>query len=458
MTPMAACILIVEDDADLGFLLQEVLKREGHRVEVVETGAEALERLRRGTYDLLLSDLRLPDGNGLDLLPHYQELAPDVPIIIMTAFSTRQIALEATRRGAYDFFSKPFQLQEVQIVMRRALERRRLQVELKVLRRSQPGTACEGIIGESPALRRVLRVAQQVAPTQLTVLIEGESGTGKELLARAIHRQSARRDGPFVAVNCAAIPEGLLESELFGHEKGAFTGAWKRRAGKFELAQSGTLLLDEIGDMSVHMQAKLLRVLQEKEFDRVGGERPLATDARVIAATNRDIDRLVREEKFREDLAYRLQGVRLRIPPLRERLEDLPLLIEHFLELAKARCGVPAATFTRSAMECLWTFPWPGNIRQLQHVLEGALLIAEDGVIRPEDLPPTLWERAPRMWPAQSLDELLAAQERECIVAALQKAGGVQAKAAKALGISERSLWYRLKKLAIDPTPVKAPS
>ena len=271
-------------------------------------------------------------------------------------------------------------------------------------------------------------------------------------MAQAIHQLSARRNGPFVAVNCAAIPEGLLESELFGHEKGAFTGAWKRHTGKFELARSGTLLLDEIGDMSVYMQAKLLRVLQEKVFDRLGGERPLPTDARVIAATNRDIDRLVQEGKFREDLAYRLQGVRLCLPPLRERLEDLPLLIEHFLELAKARCGVPAATVTRSALECIRSFPWPGNIRQLQHVLEGALLIAEDGVMRPEHLPPILRAPAPRTWQEHSLDVLLAEQERDCIVAALHKVGGVQARAAKLLGISERSLWYRLKKLAIDPT------
>ena len=458
MTLIAACILIVEDDADLGFLLQEVLKREGHGIEVVETGAEARARLQRGRYDLVLLDHKLPDGDGLELLPHYQELAPDVPIILMTAFSTRQIALEATRRGAYDFFSKPFDFQEVQIVVRRALERRGRQVELKALRLSQPGPAGVGILGESPALGRVLRVAQQVAPTELTVLIEGESGTGKEVLAQAIHQLSARRNGPFVAVNCAAIPEGLLESELFGHEKGAFTGAWKRHTGKFELARSGTLLLDEIGDMSVYMQAKLLRVLQEKAFDRLGGERPLPTDARVIAATNRDIDRLAQEGKFRADLAYRLQGVRLCLPPLRERLEDLPLLIEHFLELAKARCGVPAATVTRSALECIRSFPWPGNIRQLQHVLEGALLIAEDGVIRPEHLPPILRAPAPRTWQEHSLDVLLAEQERDCIVAALHKVGGVQARAAKLLGISERSLWYRLKKLDIDPTGGRVPA
>jgi DNA-binding NtrC family response regulator len=452
MTRIAACILIIEDDADLGFLLEEVLKREGHRVDIVETGEAALARLQSSTYDLILLDLRLPDGDGLELLPHCQELAPDVPIIVMTAFHTRQRALEAIHRGAYDFFRKPFEIQEGQIVIRRALERRQLQGELKTLREAQHSMANAGILGESPALRRVLKAAQQVAPTDLTVFIEGESGTGKEMLARAIHQQSPRRDGPFVAVNCAAIPEGLLESELFGHEKGAFTGALKRRAGKFELARAGTLLLDEIGDMPVYMQAKLLRVLQEKEFDRVGGERTLPMEARVIAATNRDIDRLVHEGRFREDLAYRLQGFRLHLPPLRERPEDLPLLIEHFLQQAKARFNAQVASVSRSAMECFLAFSWPGNLRQLQHVLEGALLITEDGVIRPEHLPPILRAPVSPTGQTHSLDELLAAQERDCIVAALHKAGGTQARAAKLLGISERSLWYRLKKLDIDPT------
>jgi len=456
--PPSAHILIAEDDADLAFLLREALTREGHRVEVAETGARALEQLRRGTYDLFLLDVRLPDEDGLELLPHCQELAPDVPIILMTAYSTRQIALEAMRRGAYDFFSKPFELREVQVVIRRALERRQLQQELKALRRAQTGQGTGGIIGASPVLLRVLAVARQVARTELTVLIEGESGTGKELLARVIHESSARQRGPFVAVNCAAIPEGLLESELFGHEKGAFTGAWKSRAGKFELARGGTLFLDEIGDMPAAMQARLLRVLQEKTFERLGGDRLLSTNARISAATNRDIDRMVREGKFREDLAYRLQGVRLRLPSLRERLEDLPLLIEHFLEVAKARCGVPVATITPAALKSLWAFPWPGNIRQLQHVLEGALVVADNGVIRPEHLPPAVREAPCDALEAHSLDEVLAARERELIGTALQQAGGIQAKAARLLGISERSLWYRIKKLGIDPIAVNRQS
>lgn len=445
-------ILIAEDDTDLGFLLKQALKRDGYHVEVEETGAKALERLRVRGFDLFLLDIRLPDANGLELLPRCQEVAPDVPIILMTAHSTRQMAIEATRKGAYDFFSKPFQLQEVQVVIRRALERRRLHMEIQRLRKSQEMEGFEGILGESPALRRVLAVARQAAPTELPILIEGETGTGKELLARAIHRQSGKRDGAFVAVNCAAIPEGLLESELFGHEKGAFTGAFKSRAGKFEVAHGGTIFLDEIGDMSVTMQAKLLRVLQEKEFERLGGNRPVSTDARVIAATNRDIGRLVAEGKFRDDLVYRIQAVRLVLPLLRERLEDLPLFIEHFLEQAKKRCRVETASITSGVMERLWSYSWPGNIRQLQHVIEGALLIAENGVIRLEHLPPPLREIAvATAADSHSLDDILAEKERGLVLDALRRAEGVQAKAAALLNISERSLWYRVKKLGVEP-------
>ncbi len=453
---MKAHILIAEDDSDLAFFLQEALKREAYKVEVESTATRALEQLGQNSFDLFLLDVMLPDGNGLDLLSRCRELAPDVPVILMTAHSTRQMATEAIGCGAYDFFSKPFQLQEVQVVIRRALEKRQLKLELKTLRKAQQGDGFGGIIGESQLLRKVLTVVRQVAPTDLTVLVEGESGTGKELLAQAVHQQSTRRAGPFVVVNCAAIPEGLLESELFGHEKGAFTGAYRARAGKFELARGGSIFLDEIGDMAVSMQAKLLRVLQEKEFYRVGGERSITTDARVIAATNREIDRLVAEGKFREDLAYRLQAVRLQLPPLRDRLEDLPLLVERFLELAKDHCRVQTATVTPSAMEHLWAFSWPGNVRQLQHVLDGALVIAEDGVIRPEHLPPPLRESKPATMNSHSLDEMLAEKERELILDALKKGSGVQAKAAKILGISERSSWYRVKKLGIDPRLIKS--
>jgi len=447
---MKARILIAEDDADLAFFLQEALRREAYKVEVEGTAVKALQQLGQRSYDLFLLDVKLPDGDGLDLLSRCRELAPDVPVILMTAHGTRQMAIEATSQGAYDFFSKPFQLQEIQVVIGRALERKNLLSELKALRRARQREGLGEIIGESPALRRVLTIARQVAPTELAVLIEGESGTGKELLAKAIHQQGLRQGGPFIVVNCAAIPEGLLESELFGHERGAFTGAYRARTGKFELARGGTIFLDEIGDMSVSMQAKLLRVIQENKFYRVGGEKPVTTDARVLAATNREVDRLVAEGKFRADLAYRLQGVRLHLPPLRERLEDLPLLIDHFLELAKDRCHVQAAIITPPAMERLWAFPWPGNIRQLQHVLDGALVIAENGVVRPEHLPPAVQETNALTLNYNSLDEILTEKEREVILGALKKANGVQAKAAKLLGISERSSWYRIKKLGID--------
>jgi two-component system response regulator HydG len=299
-------------------------------------------------------------------------------------------------------------------------------------------------------------MAQRAAPADVTVLIEGESGTGKEVLARAIHRLSARKDGPFVAVNCAAIPEGLLESELFGHERGAFTGAVRSKPGRFELAREGTLFLDEIGDMPLSMQVKILRALQEREVERVGGTRPIGVDVRVVAATHQNLDTLVSESKFRQDLYYRLQGVRLRIPPLRDRLDDLPALITHLLERAGRRLSRAPATISPEALRCLWAYRWPGNVRELQHVLEGAMVLS-DGMILPEHLPPGI-QQARDSAPASeaalrlngTLDETLEDWERRLILEALREATGVQARAAKLLGISERSLWYRVKKLGIQ--------
>jgi transcriptional regulator with GAF, ATPase, and Fis domain len=322
----------------------------------------------------------------------------------------------------------------------------------------------EGLIGQSEALKRVVDMAHRAAPTDLTVLILGESGTGKEVLARGIHRLSARKDGPFVPVNCAAIPEGLLESELFGHERGAFTGAVRARPGRFELAKEGTLFLDEIGDMPLSMQSKILRVLQEREFERVGGTRTITADVRVIAATHRDLETAVAQGTFRQDLFYRLQGVSMHLPPLRERVDDLPLLATHLLERAAQRLNRPPAILSPEALRCLWTYGWPGNVRELQHVLEGAMVLS-DGVIGPEHLPPAI-QRAAQARPAAesapvlsgSLDEALEAWERRMILDSLSQTQGVQARAAKVLGISERSLWYRIKKLGIQVrTPQDAP-
>jgi two-component system response regulator AtoC len=456
---VAERILIAEDDEDLAFVLREALIRKDYEVEVASTAGRMLDTLKGGGWDLILLDVRLPDMDGLDAIPRCRDLAPDTPIIVMTAHGTREVATEAIQRGAYDFFTKPLKMTEFQVVVARALERRRLQLQVKALQAAQ-GSGFEELVGKSVSLKRVVEMAQRAAPAEVTVLIEGESGTGKEVLARAIHRLSARKDGPLIPVNCAAIPEGLLESELFGHERGAFTGAVRAKPGRFELAREGTIFLDEIGDMPLSMQVKILRALQEREIERVGGTKSIAIDVRVVAATHQNLEQLVTEGKFRADLFYRLQGVRLRLPPLRERLDDLPELIAHLLDRAAQRMSRTPATVSTEALRCLWAYPWPGNVRELQHVLEGGMVMSE-GVILPEHLPPNI-QRAPSQPPAEAapvlagpLDEALENWERQMILDALRQGGGVQARAAKILGISERSLWYRVKKLGIQ---VRTPS
>ena len=457
---MAERIVIAEDDEDLAFVLREALIRNQYEVEIAPTAGALLDRLRAGAYDLVLLDVKLPDMDGLDALPKCRELAPETPIIVMTAHGTRQIAMEAITRGAYDFFTKPLKMAEFQVVVARALDRRRLQQQVKVLRAGQP-TGFEEIIGQCEPLKRVLDMAQRAAPTDLTILIQGESGTGKEVLAQAIHRLSLRKDGPLIPVNAAAIPEGLLESELFGHERGAFTGAIRARPGRFELAHGGTLFLDEIGDMPLSMQVKILRALQERQIERVGGVKSIAVDVRIVAATHQNLEKMVAEGRFRQDLFYRLQGVTLRLPPLRERVDDLPTLVGYLLERAAQRLWRTAATVTPEAMRCLWTYQWPGNVRELQHTLEAAMVLS-DGVIMPEHLPAAIQSSGapsplvvdPIMKLAGgSLDDMLEESERRMILDALGKAGGVQARAAKILGISERSLWYRVKKLKIPTRP-----
>jgi len=451
---MAERILIAEDDEDLAFVLREALIRKDYEVEVAPTAGRMLDTLKTGSWDLILLDVRLPDMDGLDAIPKCRDVGPDTPIIVMTAHGTREVATEAITRGAYDFFTKPLKMTEFQVVVARALERRRLQLQIKALQAAQ-GTGFEELVGKSESLKRVVEMAQRAAPADVTVLIEGESGTGKEVLARAIHRLSLRKDGPIIPVNCAAIPEGLLESELFGHERGAFTGAVRAKPGRFELAREGTIFLDEIGDMPLAMQVKILRALQEREIERVGGTKSIPIDVRVIAATHQNLDTLVAEGKFRADLFYRLQGVRLRLPPLRERIDDLPDLMTHLLDRTARRMNRLPATVSTEALRALWAYGWPGNVRELQHVLEGAMVMS-DGVILPAHLPPAIQQATAQPPSAAApvlagpLDEALETWERQMILDALRQGGGVQARAAKILGISERSLWYRVKKLGIQ--------
>jgi two-component system, NtrC family, response regulator AtoC len=454
-------ILIVEDDANLAFVLREAMQRKGYDSDTVGTLAAVPERLKGSSYDLVLLDMNLPDGDGIDAIPQYRRLAPDTPIIAMTAYASRQVASEALRRGAYDFFTKPLTLAELEIVVGRALEHRRLQQQMSMLEPSRT-TGFEELVGSSKTFVRALEAARRVAPTDVTVLIEGESGTGKELLAQAVHLRSARKNGPLVAVNCAAIPEGLLESELFGHERGAFTGAVRTRIGRFELARGGTLLLDEIGDMPLAMQAKILRALEERKITRVGSDRSIDVDVRIIAATNQTLSELVETGRFRADLFYRLRGIQLRLPALRERFDDLPELIDAFLDRARRKLSRATTTLSNEALQRLWAYGWPGNVRELKHVLEGAVLLS-DGVILPEHLPPAIQttSSSQNREPVdnRSLDEAIEEVERRMIENALERTRGVQVRAARALGITEQSLWYRMKKYGIQArTTAASPS
>jgi len=453
-------ILIVEDDTNLAFALREAMLRKGYQTDTVASLGAVPDRLKAATYDLLLLDMNLPDGNGLDAIPQYRKLAPDTPIIAMTAYASRHTATEALRRGAYDFFTKPLTLSELEIVVGRALQHRRLQQEMSMLEATRT-TGFEELVGSSKSFVSALEAARRVAPTDVTVLIEGESGTGKELLAQAIHLRSARKNGPLIAVNCAAIPEGLLESELFGHERGAFTGAIRTRIGRFELARGGTLLLDEIGDMPLAMQAKILRALEERKITRVGSDRAIDVDVRIVAATNQTLSQLVVSGRFRGDLFYRLRGVQMRLPALRERLDDLPELIDVFLDRARRKLSRTPTTLSNEALQCLWAYGWPGNVRELKHVLEGAVLLA-DGVILPEHLPPAIQSTPPAHDRApvddRTLDEAIEEVERRMIMEALGRARGVQVRAARALGITEQSLWYRMKKYGIQARAAGAPA
>ncbi|MGC7847131.1 sigma-54-dependent transcriptional regulator [Desulforudis sp. 1088] len=441
-------VLIIDDEEDMCWALEKAMQQEGYAATAVTRGKQGLTVLRGEGASIVLLDLQMPDMNGLDVLREIRLINPDLPVIIITGYGTIEVALEAMRRGATGYVTKPLDLYQLKLTVRKALQEKDLVKEVKFLR-SELTKDREAMIGESPAINAVRYMIQKVAPTDATVLLTGESGTGKEVAAVAIHKLSLRAEGPFVAVNCAALPEQLLETELFGHEKGAFTGATARRTGRFELANHGTIFLDEIGEMPPGMQAKLLRVLQEKAFERVGGTQTLQVDIRVVAATNKNLEEAVKNGSFREDLFYRLNVIHIHIPPLRERREDIPLLVNHFLGKL---CPPPAnCRVTDEALELLCRYGWPGNVRELQNVLERAVILGAAGEIKPEHLPQDIQHLA-----EQAKEEdvpaapTLREAEKEMIIRALRKSGGNRSQAARLLGIARTTLLFRMKKYGIN--------
>jgi two-component system, NtrC family, response regulator AtoC len=435
-------ILLIDDDQGTTELLKEVLQNEGYVVDAAATGQEALAQARTVPFDAVLADLRLPDLDGIEVLRTLHALDPDLPVIVMTAFGSMETAVEAIREGAYDYISKPFNLTEVRLTVRRACERRHLLQDNRRFQQAlQDKYRFENIVGTSPRMVEVYRTVARVASTRSTILLIAESGTGKELIARAIHYNSPRRKAPFVAVDCGALPESLLESELFGHEKGAFTGAHALKKGFFEVAHAGSIFLDEVGDIGPSLQAKLLRVLQEHEVRRVGGIEPIKIDIRVIAATRQDLEALVKAGAFREDLFYRLSVVTITLPRLSERREDVPLLARHFLGKYAAEAGKDLSQIAPEAMALLCRYDWPGNVRELEHVIERAVALTANPILLVDDLPAKLQERTPTSDAFPSLEMM----EKQHLQLALAKAAGNRRQAAILLGVSRRTL-YRMAK------------
>ena len=449
-------VLVIDDDDALRESLELFLASEGFEVAAAADGAAALAQLERAPVDVALCDLRMPGIDGFELLPQLLRIAPGLTVILMSAYGGRDLAIEALKRGAYDYLAKPFPPSEAMLAIRKAQEREKLRRANELLQRELERAVGERpIVAASPAMMAVLELIERAAEFKTTVLLTGESGTGKEVLARAIHAQSARRGQAFVAVNCGAIPEALLESELFGHAKGAFTGADRARRGLFSEADGGTLFLDEIGELPLPLQVKLLRVLQEEEVRPVGESKPRTVDVRVLAATARELSREVAEGRFREDLLYRLDVVRVTVPPLRERREDVPLLVDHFLAQLRTSLGKPVRGVADDALAKLVAYPWPGNVRELENVIERAMILTDGDRITLRELPDTVTGRpaaAGAPTPSSGDLSLGAARRRfeaEWIRDALTAARGNRTHAARLLGISHRALLYKLKEYGL---------
>lgn len=445
-------ILVVDDEESVRKLLTAVLKKEGYTVETAEDGRQAVEKARLIKPALVIMDIRMPNLDGLSAFKAIREENKEVLVILMTAFAAVETAVEAVKLGAYDYIIKPFNIDEVKLLIKRAMQVQTLTEEVKVLREElYSNYRLDKLLTNSPKMQELYRIIGKVASTSATVLLSGESGTGKELIANTIHYNSLRSHGPLVKVNCGALPESLLESELFGHEKGAFTGAAARKLGRFELANKGTIFLDEIGEVSQSLQVKLLRVLQEREFERVGGTELVKTDIRIIAATNRNLEDMVTKGTFREDLYYRLNVVSIHVPPLRERREDIPLLADYFLHKYAQENNRTMSMFDLETCSLLADYNWPGNVRELANVVERAVIMSTGCVIFPEDLPQALSRQqivameASSDYTGQSLKEIIKQVERNVIKQALAHNNGNKVKTAKDLGMSRRALLYKIE-------------
>src|SRR4029453_17655659 len=458
-------LLLVEDKNELRAMLRKALERNGHSVDEAADGSAAIQKLRNRRYQMVLTDLKMPGASGLEVLRESKQAAPTIPVILLTAFGSVDEAVSAMKEGAFDFIQKPVDLDHLKLLVERATRQQELLRENLILREEFASRyGFPRIVGESPAMRAVSQQLQKVATTEATVLLLGESGTGKELFARAIHHISDRRDQPFIALNCAAIPESLVENELFGHERGAFTGAGNRKAGKIEMAQRGTLFLDEVGELPLASQAKLLRVLEERRFEPGGGSQPVDVDVRIVVATNRDLTERIREKLFREDLYFRIAAVPLIIPPLRDRGDDLFLLVDHFLEKFSSEFGKHSLSLSKQSRRQLRESSWPGNVRELQNALERAAILSDGPEITPELLPsiavPVRAESAPPnlmpesfSWEGSFDDVTARAQlhvERVLLEAALKECRWNKTRAAEKLGIAPKTLLTKMRATGLE--------
>ena len=458
MTKPTQKILVVDDDKEILELIAEILEDQGYAVDTARDGKKAIKAIDTELYDLVITDLKMPKVDGMKVLRHIVDQSPDTTCIILTGFGTIESAVEAIKTGAFHYITKPIKAGEIKTVVKKALKYKLLERENLLLRRElRKKYRFENFVGDSKPIQEVFELIEKVADTDSTVLITGQSGTGKELIAKAIHYNSNRRDNPMVVINCGAIPEELLESELFGHEKGAFTGAHKSRVGRFELANGGTIFLDEIGDMSPNLQVKLLRVLQEQKFERVGSTRTITVDIRVIAATNQDLFTAVKEGKFREDLYYRLNVIPIKVPPLKERKSDIPLLVKFFVQKFNQEKQKQIKNVTQDAVETLLQYDWPGNVRELENMVERVVILAGAEEVGLDDIPDSIRHEVRSVGPIEALpkggirfDRAIEEYEKKLILQALNETNWVKTKAAKLLKMNRTTLIEKMKKKKLD--------